>query len=413
MIRRHAYDDCVRSLKQRRGVALLGARQTGKSTLARALVDEGHLDQLISLDEGAVRAAAHEDPAGFVASLSPRTAIDEIQRVPELMLEIKRKLDGDSTPGQFLLTGSADLLTAPMIRDTLPGRIRYIHLWPLSQGELIGRRETFLDRAFTDSGPPQLNDQPVGRSAYVEAVTKGGYPEALRLDPRERSHYFEDYLDSALGRDLPETSAIRKLDAVERVLGLVAARSSGIANFAAIGKDAGVSPDTARSHIKALELLFLVHRLPAWHANLTARRVKSPKFHVADSGLLTYLLELDEQRLADPGDGSHAGPVFESFVAMELARQTGWSDRDITLHHFRDSARREVDVIASTRSGDMVAIEVKSGATVRAKDFNSLKYLREQIGEQFKRGIVLYTGERSLPFGDRLSAQPLSALWLT
>lgn len=410
MIRRYLFEGIKLSLEQRRGVALLGARQTGKSTLARQLLDAGTLKTIISLDEEASRQAALQDPTGFVNALPVGTAIDEVQRAPDLMLAIKHRLDRDSSPGQFLLTGSADLLTAPMIHDSLPGRLAYFNLWPFSQGEILGVRENFLDRA-TDGDLPTLTDQPIGRSAYAETVTCGGYPEAQDLDPRERSRFFSDYLASALGRELPETSSIRKLEAVERVLGLVAARSGGITNFAGIGRDAGVSADTARTHTKALEMLFLVKEIPAWHTNLNTQFIKSPKIHITDSGLLAHLLGVDATQISDPTNDAHAGQLFESFVVMELTRQSGWAERDFDFHHYRDSSHREVDIVATTRSGDVVGIEVKAGATVRSKDFNSLALLRDKLGARFKQGIILYTGERSLPFGERLAAHPVSALW--
>jgi len=176
-----------------------------------------------------------------------------------------------------------------------------------------------------------------------------------------------------------------------------------------MSKELGVDTNTIRSHSKILENLFLIRRLKPWHTNLGSRQVKTAKLHVVDSGLLAFLIGANEQRIA--GDGAVSGMAFESFVAMELLRQSDWADEPVSLYHYRDKEQREVDVIVERYDGDVAGVEVKASATVGERDFAGLRYLRDKLGNRFKGGVVLYVGSDTLPFGDRLAAVPLSGLW--
>lgn len=191
-----------------RAAAIVGPRQAGKSTLAKQLQAAGVVPNYFSLDDDALRAAAQADPDGFTLSLARPAVIDEIQRAPELMLAIKQILDRDHTPGQFLLTGSADLVTARVVADALPGRVEYVNLWPLAQAEIAGRRTSIVDALLNES-PPQINSSPKGRAASAEILLAGGYPDARTRDPRQRARYFRSYVQSILGRDLPEIGEVR------------------------------------------------------------------------------------------------------------------------------------------------------------------------------------------------------------
>jgi predicted AAA+ superfamily ATPase len=402
--------DVVDALADSRAVAILGARQVGKSTLVAQIVSDEHPARLITLDDQPTAEAARADPVGFIADIDEPVAIDEIQRVPELLLAIKRRLDADNTRGQFLLTGSANLLSLPTVSDALPGRVEYLTLWPLSQGEMLGSRGRFVDELFAGRFP-KLTGAPVGRRAFAAALVTGGYPEAQARTPRGLTRFFSSYIASIIGRDLDDVANVRNVENIERLLFVLAARAGGLTNFHGIGRDLGLDANTVRSHTKILEDLFLVHQLKPWHVNLGNRQIKSSKTYIVDSGLLAHLVGADERRIAE--DGAVAGAMLESFVAMELLRQAEWADRPTQLFHYRDKPQREVDIVIERHDGDVVGVEVKAGATPSEADFKGLAYLREKLGARFKAGVVLHAGADTLPFGDRLAASPLSGLWGT
>jgi predicted AAA+ superfamily ATPase len=336
--------------------------------------------------------------------------IDEAQRVPDLLLAIKQRVDREQRAGEFLLTGSANVLTSRTVADALTGRAEYYRLWPLTQGEIGGVPESFISAMFARQ-VPQLADAPVGRGPHAPILTAGGYPEARLRSPRRRARFFESYIDTVLERDLGSIGRVEDSGNVRRLLDAVAATSASLVNYDGLSRDLDVSANTLRSYIGLLETLFLVRRLPAWHTNLLSRIVKAPKAYVTDSGLLAHLLGADDRRIED--DGQVAGRMFETFVTMELLRQAEWQDNPPRLYHYRDRDGREVDVILERRDGSMIGVEVKAGASVQRSDFRGLRHLREKLGSRFKSGVVLYTGAQTIPFGDRLAAVPLQALWTT
>ena len=405
---RHIRPTVVEALTEARAVCLLGARQSGKSTLARAIATDEHPAEYLTLDEEATRRAAREDPTGLIASVKGAAVIDEIQRAPDLMLAIKERLDTDDRRGQFLLAGSANILTLPTIADALPGRVDYVRLWPFSQGELAGRRESFVDRLLAGEAP-HVEDAEVGRGAYAAKIVAGGFPDVQGRSPRGRERFFNSYVSTILSRDLGDVASVRDTASIERLLGIVAARSAGLLSSRGIAGELGVDHKTVMAQTRILEDLFLVWRLQPWHVNLGSRQVKTPKIYMTDTGLLTHLTNVNAERLTR--DGNLAGSIFETFAAMELARQCDWAESPASLFHYRDKQQREVDVVIELRSGEVAGVEIKTAADARPEDFAGLRYLREKLGAQFKAGVVLYTGKRTLSFGDRLSAVPLRGLW--
>lgn len=397
----------VEAMATARVVALLGPRQAGKSTLARALATGALPADYLTLDDEPVRALAAGDPAGFVAGLRRRTVIDEIQRAPDLLLAIKSRVDRDPTPGQFLLTGSANLRRVPAVADALPGRVDYLTLWPFTQGELTGRRDDFLARLLTGD-VPHVDGAPVGRQAYADMLVAGGFPEARHRTGAARARFFDGYVTSIVERDVPDAARVHDPGAVGRLLRLVAARSGSLARYDALGRETGIDGKTAKAHVEVLERLYLVRIRQPWRVNLGQRQVKAPKLYVADPGLLAGLVGADAERVR--GDDGFAGALLETFVATELERQASWSPEPLTFWHYREG-EREVDIVVERPSGAIAGIEVKASATVRPADFRGLAHIRDRTGDRLVAGVVLYAGERTLPFGDRLWAVPLRALW--
>lgn len=409
LIVRHALHAVEAALADTRAVVVLGARQVGKSTLLEQVASaEGSGREILTLDDQALRAAATADPAGFVATRDTPVAIDEIQRVPELMTEIKLRVDRDRTPGQFVITGSANLLEMKQVKDTLAGRAEYLRLYPFSQGELLGHREAFVPR-LVEGEFPNVTDAPIGRKGYADILARGGYPEAQQRSPNRRERFFESYIEGVLERDLSSLGDVADRAVVVRLLQAIGATSSAELNIDRLSASLAIPSTTIRRYIELLETLFLIRRLPAWSSNLLARSIKRPKVYVADSGLHCHLVGADERRIET--DLELGGMFFETFVVAELHRQISWLEDRPQLYHFRDRDQREVDIVIEHRDGSVSAIEVKSAVTIRQRDFRGLTHLRDKLGSRFKAGVLLYTGANTVPFGDRMAAVPLAGLW--
>lgn len=394
-----------------RAGAITGPRQAGKSTLARQLQAAGVVPHYFSLDDEALRSTARSDPDGFALSLPRPAVIDEVQRAPELMLAIKQILDRDPTPGQFLLTGSADLLTAKVIADALPGRVEYVNLWPLSAAEIAARRTSVID-LLLDGVPPRVSGASKGRAASAELVLAGGFPDARDRAPHQRARYFRSYVQTILGRDLPEIGEVRiDPSKLEQLLRLLAARTSGLVNHAALGRELALDDKTIKAHIELLRQLFLLYRLRPFSTNLGARQIKTGKLLLSDTGLAAALVGVDASRYSAPDQGAIAGMLFETFVIMELVKQATWSATPVELFFYRDTDKREVDLVIESASGDVVGIEAKSAASAGASDTRGLRLLRDKLGPRFKLGLVVYSGENTLPLGERIWAVPVSGLW--
>lgn len=409
LIDRHIRPLAVEALSQMRVVCLLGARQAGKTTLVRSIAEREHPARYVSLDDRGARELAQADPLGFISG-GDRLAIDEVQRAPDLLLAIKQVVDDDPSRGRFLLTGSANILTLPNIADALPGRVAYLTLWPFSRGELLGSPVGFLENSFAGRAP-EVKGAPSGRAAYSELVVRGGFPDAVQAGVAGRRRFFADYANSILGREVSDLSAVKDVGAAARVLRLVAARSGALANQSSIGRELGIDHKTVGNHLRVLEQLFLVVQLPAWHANLGHRVIRTAKLHVADTGLLCSLIGADARRIE--ADGGIAGSAFETFVVDEIVRQASVSDLGslLSLYHYRDRRGHEVDLVLEHAGGDVVAIEVKASATPRLRDISGLTQLRDQLGDRFRLGLLLHLGPDSVPMGDRISAVPLEGLW--
>lgn len=410
LLTRHLCDPVSRSLADTRIVAIVGPRQAGKSTLARSLVAERPDAVYVSLDDRRIRLAAEADPHGFVTDRPGLLAVDEIQRVPDLLLAIKSVVDLDSRPGQFLVTGSSQLSANRRVSETLAGRIERFELWPFSQGELAGSRETFLD-LLLDAAVPSHSSSLTKRD-YLTLASAGGYPEAVRRAPDRRAGWFDAYVETVVEREAPAISASPSTGELPRLVRLVAARQAAVLNVADLARDARLPERTVHRYLDVLEAVFLVRRIPAWSPNLAQREVRAPKIVVTDPGLAVALRGLDVDALVRPEVAHGAdGAVLEGFVLTELIRQLGWSRHRARLLHYRDRQLAEIDVVVETADGRVAGIEVKAGADIDRRDVRHLTKLRDRLGARFIAGVVLNSGPTALPLGDRLVAVPISALW--
>lgn len=411
LIPRHIESEVRDILASSRAGAILGPRQAGKSTLAEELQRSGLVPNYYNLDEEATRRVARSDPDGFVADIAKPAVIDEIQRAPDLLLAIKQALDASDARGQFLITGSANVLASRAVADALPGRVEYASLWPLSQGEIEGRRETFVDRLLAGE-PPRLSGERSGRAAHAERVVRGGFPDAYRRTDRQRGRFFDSYVRALLGRDLAAVGEVRVAPAkLAQLLSLLAARSGSLASFSGLARDLELDDKTVKAHAALLEELFLIYRLRPWSRNIGSRHVKAPKLLLTDTGLMSALVGADAQRYSAFDQGALAGALLETFVTMELVKQRTWAAARVELFFYRDARQREVDIVIESVTGDIAGVEVKAAASIDRSDSGGLRFLRDELGSRFVAGAVLYTGSATLEMDDRIWAVPLAGLW--
>jgi hypothetical protein len=285
-----------------------------------------------------------------------------------------------------------------------------IELWPFSQGEVRGRPDGFVDAAFRH-GPSLTRTSPLRKRDYLEAVVRGGFPEAIRRTPSRRAAFFDAYLSTLIERDVSQLASIERRGDLRRLLSLLAGRSGSLLVTASLAAASGVPRTTLNRYLELLSAVFLVKQIPAWTSGITQRAIATPKLVFVDPGIAAHLVGQDATRLGEP-DGA-AGPLVETLVLTELARQLSWSIERARLYHYRTKDKIEVDAVLETPDGRVVAVEVKAGATVRSEDLAGLRHLASRLGDRFVAGFILYTGHQTLPFGARLRALPIDALWET
>ncbi len=384
---------------------VVGPRRAGKTTLARKMGDAGRV--YLTLDDQTTLDAARADPVGFIRGLD-RAIIDEIQRVPELLLAIKKTVDEDNRPGRFLLTGSANVLTLPKVADSLAGRVETIRMLPLARVEIIGQSSTFLENVFAGKLSPAKNI--IVGDALTKLALIGGYPEVIGRDSeRRRQDWARSYLTSVLTRDLRDIAEIEKLTELPKFVRFLAEHSGQIVNYSEFGSGINVSYKTSQRYVGLLEQVFLVATLQPWYANTIKRIIKTPKLYFLDSGLLAASRGLTVDRLK--GDRAAFGMLLENYVFAEIMKLMSWSELRLTPYHFRDQQMHEVDIVLERDDGMTVGIEVKASATVTRSDFSGIRKLAEACGKKFMFGVVLYDGDTLVPFGQGMAAAPISCLW--
>lgn len=409
LLERRATSEVLNALAWSPAVLVQGPRQAGKSVLVRELVGATHPADYVTLDDAVTLASAHENPQDFVLGLPDPVILDEVQRAPEIFLPIKLSVDEDRRPGRFTLTGSANALLLPQLSESLAGRMRVVMLWPLSQGEIDGRREPFLDIVFAD-GPLSHFEGAETRRTVAERIVRGGFPEAVSLPVgAPRDGWMRSYTTTLLERDVRELAAISERVALPRLLRLLAARSGTLLNVADLARSTGIARATLDRYLALFAQTFAVQLVPAWTGDVARRLMKSPKVLFIDSGLAANLVGLDAVRLLD--DPDRLGPMLETFVGSELLKHIAASEERVELMHYRDSQGNEVDWVLEDSRGRLVGIEVKSTSSPSARDFRGLRSFAASVGERFHRGVVLHTGTTGAPMGDGLWALPIDALW--
>jgi hypothetical protein len=380
-------------------VVLQGPRAVGKSTLLRTLaMARGR--EVIDLDDLATRDAVAADPALFVRGEGP-VLIDEFQHVPELLDAIKAELNRDGSPGRYVLTGSTRYATLPAAAQTLTGRAHRVDVLPLSQGEIAGVREDFVEVLLSD--PSSLVDRTTSATAreeYVGRVVAGGFPMALRrARAADRARWFDDYIELIIERDVLELTRVHQRRQLPLLLRQLAGQTAQVLNVANAARAIGMERSTAESYTKLLETVFLVHRLSAWGTTLGSR-------------VAARLLSLTEDKLgaATAPALTEFGHLLETFVVGEVSKQLDWLDAPVARGHWRTHDGDEVDLVLEREDGAIAALEVKAASRVTARELRSLLKLRGKLGSQFLGGVVLYTGARAYT-QDGIQILPISRLW--
>ena len=406
MFKRWQTDKVEHLLSCRRGVNLSGARQVGKSTLTEMLNLPNA--RRWSLDDDDICRAAADDANGFVRHGENETVIiDEIQKVPRLLNAIKMVVDHDNSKGQYLLTGSANIRFAKLVKDSLAGRLGVVRLRQLAFAEMNGNRPDFLDVAFR-RGFEGRNFTGMGKRDVLHMAFMGGYPEVITLPHADRQEWFRTYLDDLLTKDIQDITEIRKVETLRKVAISLVAHSAQFIAINELSSKAELAKVTLQNYIAALKALYLFDAVPAWAKSDYELIGKREKFFATDSALVANVLGWDENTAYI--DERQNGKLVETWVYNQLAAvaETGL---DYSISHYRDSLKREIDFIVERSDGALLGVEVKSGSSLGSEDFKHLKWFaRNLAGERPFTGIVLYSGEHTLRFGEGFYAVPLLAL---
>jgi predicted AAA+ superfamily ATPase len=409
VLTRHAEQALEDALADTPVVLIHGPRQTGKSTLAQAIVQKDPERRYVTLDDPIPHSLAKTNPAGFLKAYPAPIMIDEVQRAPELFLAMKADVDRDRRPGKYLLTGSANVLALPKMADSLAGRMEIVDRLPFSQGELEGGPDGFVDALFAEE--PFFAAAP-GELDIVERMVRGGFPEpSLRTSPARRANWYTAYVRSMLERDVRDLANIEALAQMPRLFALLAARAGTTLNVASLSTDTDIPYTSLKRYLDLLKTIFLLQLVPAWSSDRARTLTKAPKAYLVDTGLLCHLTTLDAAGLRR--DPLRLEPALENFVAMELAKQCAFGQVRPWLMHLRTVRHLEVDFVLEARGGSVAGVEVTTAEALRPRDADGLRFLAELAGDRFTRGLVLYQGDDIAPLDEKIMGMPISCLWGT
>ena len=384
MIKRTLAKKLIQAAEQFPVITLTGPRQSGKTTLVRAVFSDYSYVSLELPDE---REFALEDPRGFLSQFDRPIILDEVQRVPELLSYIQVAVDERSSQvGRFILTGSQNLLLLEKVSQSLAGRCAVLHLLPFSLAELMGREPILLDRL----GRSLLRNLKPPKSNLFETLFTGFYPRIhdKELAPRDwLASYYQTYLE----RDVRSLLNVGDIEAFSRFVRLCAGRCGQLLNLSSLAADCGISHTTAKRWLSVLVTSFVVVLLRPYYRNFGKRLVKSPKLYFLDTGLLCYLLQI-----RSPDELFHRaerGAVFESFVVSELYKNFLHRGEQPSLYFWRDVTGHEVDIIVDLGL-KVIPVEVKSSQTVASDFLDGLRYWCSVSGIDDTPSALVYAGDK-------------------
>jgi len=386
-------------------VVLIGPRQSGKTTLLTHMY--GASMRLVSLEPPDVRAAAVHDPRGFLALYPPPVIFDEIQYAPDLLPYIKERVDADrNRPGQFLLTGSQNLLLMHQITESLAGRAAILRLLPMSQREI--RRTPHRSLAWETNRPSSyaLTQEAIAPGLWDE-ILRGAYPEIVSQPERDARLWQASYVQTYLERDLRNLRNVGDLTLFQTYLRALASRSAQLLNLSELARDVGVSVSTAKDWLSILEASFQVFILRPYFANIGKRLVKSPKVYFMDTGLLSYLVGLRD--IEHAAAGPMGGAIFENLEAAELYKTLTHRGEEPAMYFWRTAAGSEVDLIIEIQ-GKLIPIEVKLSATPHPGMAREIARFCKDFRDRALPGYVVHPGSTLLPLEGGAVALPFAML---
>jgi uncharacterized protein len=390
-----------------------GPRQAGKSTLVQRLAATTWPAEYVTFDEATPLGAAEANPESFLRAFKDKLILDEVQMVPSLFRVLKRLVDEarwsdtNSAGGRYLLTGSANIMALPQLSEALVGRMCVLTLYPLSALEVTSGKGDFLSRLMSNDFSPVTVNRKV---PLVEVIRQATFPEITVQSDQRRQQWFEAYITTILQRDVRQIADIAKLGVLPNLLKVLASRAGGLVNDADISRAIGQNAVTTKNYRLLLQMMFLTVDVKPWYRNTGKRLVKAPKNYIMDTALLCHLQQIDSANV-EINAPSVFGRIFENFVATELLKQLASTGFTAELYHFRTSDGKEVDFVLESPAGKLAAIEVKGRDAVTAADFKGIKELRNQTADDFICGIVLYRGNKVIPFDDVLWAVPVDLMW--
>lgn len=383
-------------LKDFKIVAINGPRQSGKTTLSKEIAKNLNMDYY-TFDNEATKLTAQNNPIPFIEQLSKTASvIDEIQMVPEVISALKISVDEKNQSGMFLLTGSADLFKMSSIKESLAGRMVSVSLFPFSYFELNSCSKNIIDMLFNGE-IKSFNYRKMSYEKIIRQITIGGFPTVLGKSTRSQDSWFESYIEARIEKDL---SLVKKItqenkSEINKLLRILAYNTSNLLKYNSLAKHLSIKDMTVKSDIEILEALFLVKRVNPYFTNRGKREVKAPKIQFIDTGLVAHLLELDAKTLILK-EREMLGNLVENFVYAELLKHATYAKKSTKIYHYRDG-NYEVDLVLEQKNSMIVAIEVKSSATIKAEYTRGLVRLAKNAKDNFLAGYIFYGGDKVLP----------------
>lgn len=398
MLDRSIKEKLLLALKISPSVLLTGARQIGKSTLSLELYKN-----YMTFDDGDLKLQVKENPKGFLKNIEKPVCLDEIQKVPNILEYIKIDIDNDRHNGNFLLTGSANILDNKEVKDTLAGRIIEIDLYPLSIKEKNKKpNEDLIKKLLNGNFKVKKYDY---YDELISHILDGGYPEILNFSTiMEKSLWFSSYISTYIERDARDLGEIREIDSFIKFVNVTASRSGTILNRSSLSRDIGITDKTTENYLGILKRIYQGFLVKPYFENIGKQFIKSPKFYLGDTGVLSHFLKIKtKQELLK---SHYCGAIFETFIFYELLKHISFSQENVDLFHYRTVDKKEIDFIL--KSGDkIIAIEVKASSTVNKSDFKHIIDFQNRSKNKVI-GIVFYTGDYTLELSEQLIAIPMS-----